>query len=178
MQSSSHIHWHIRRSLNGVSATDWGAALISKTLSRSAQNAMEAQAVIMSNAMQVGCKMNTFGQSAINADVPVVVPALTTIRVFGYGTQSVVSAARENWSGMFDCAFAVSMDNMDFALCLPPQAHCCARRGDDTHFDSTLHNDLNDALSGEHAGWNTQDLVVQCRISRAGQDSWALGSGL
>ena len=32
---------------------------------------------------------------------------------------------------------------------------------------------LNDAFSGEHSGWHTEDLVVRGKISREDQDRWA-----
>ncbi|KCZ97319.1 thiolase family protein, partial [Hyphomonas oceanitis] len=35
---------------------------------------------------------------------------------------------------------------------------------------------LNDAFSGEHSGWHTEDLVRQNKVSRAAQDAWALRS--
>lgn len=42
--------------------------------------------------------------------------------------------------------------------------------------DSMLFDGLNDAFSGQHSGWHTEDLVSQCGISRDDQDRWALRS--
>ena len=39
-----------------------------------------------------------------------------------------------------------------------------------------LTDGLNDAFSGEHSGWHTEDLVAKNTISRADQDAWALRS--
>src|SRR6266571_5968400 len=36
-----------------------------------------------------------------------------------------------------------------------------------------LRDGLNDAFSGEHSGWHTEDLVVRGKISREDQDRWA-----
>src|SRR6266571_5649787 len=36
-----------------------------------------------------------------------------------------------------------------------------------------LRDGLNDAFSGEHSGWHTEDLVVRSKISREDQDRWA-----
>jgi acetyl-CoA C-acetyltransferase len=43
-------------------------------------------------------------------------------------------------------------------------------------FDSMLYDGLNDAFSGMHSGWHTEDLVTKNRISRDDQDRWALRS--
>lgn len=48
--------------------------------------------------------------------------------------------------------------------------------GDVQMFDSMLLDGLNDAFSGQHSGWHTEDLVTKCRISREDQDRWALRS--
>jgi acetyl-CoA C-acetyltransferase len=49
-----------------------------------------------------------------------------------------------------------------------------ARMGDATLQDSMLTDGLNDAFSGQHASWNTEDLVRRQSISREDQDRWAL----
>jgi acetyl-CoA C-acetyltransferase len=88
----------------------------------------------------------------------------------------VVSAALEVWSGMIDCAIAGGMENMDRAPYLLPQGRWGARMGDVTLFDSMLYDGLNDAFSGKHSGWHTEDLVTKNNISREDQDRWALRS--
>ena len=108
--------------------------------------------------------------------MPVEVPALTVNRVCGSGAQGIVSAALEIWTGMIDCAIAGGMENMDRAPYLLPQARWGARMGDVTMFDSMLYDGLNDAFSGKHSGWHTEDLVVKNGISREDQDRWALRS--
>jgi acetyl-CoA C-acetyltransferase len=77
---------------------------------------------------------------------------------------------------MIDCAVAGGMENMDRAPYLLPQGRWGARMGDVTLFDSMLYDGLNDAFSGQHSGWHTEDLVTRNGISRADQDRWALRS--
>jgi acetyl-CoA C-acetyltransferase len=48
--------------------------------------------------------------------------------------------------------------------------------GDGQVVDSMLFDGLNDAFSGQHSGWHTEDLVTKLQISRADQDAWALRS--
>jgi acetyl-CoA C-acetyltransferase len=48
--------------------------------------------------------------------------------------------------------------------------------GDAKLIDAMLHDGLNDAFSGQHSGWHTEDLVAQFGVSREDQDRWALRS--
>jgi acetyl-CoA C-acetyltransferase len=48
--------------------------------------------------------------------------------------------------------------------------------GDARILDSMLHDGLNDAFSGEHSGWHTEDLAARYRVGREEQDRWAARS--
>jgi acetyl-CoA C-acetyltransferase len=163
-------------SLKDVPAPELGATTIRAVLARAGLAANEVQALVMGNVIQAGVKMNPARQAGIAAGLPVEVPALTVNRVCGSGAQGVVSAALEIWAGMIDCAIAGGMENMDRAPYLLPQGRWGARMGDVTMFDSMLYDGLNDAFSGQHSGWHTEDLVRQNAISREDQDRWALRS--
>ncbi len=163
-------------SLKDVPAPDLGAAAIRETLRRSGLAASQVQSLVMGNVIQAGVKMNPARQAGIAAGLPVEVPALTVNRVCGSGAQGVASAALEIWAGLADCAIAGGMENMDRAPYLLPQGRWGARMGDVTLFDSMLYDGLNDAFSGKHSGWHTEDLVQLKGISREDQDRWALRS--
>lgn len=163
-------------SLKDVPAPDLGAVAVREALSRSGLPVDKVQTLVMGNVIQAGVKMNPARQAGIAAGLPVEVPALTVNRVCGSGAQAIVSAALEVWSGMVDCAIAGGMENMDRAPYLLPQGRWGARMGDVTLFDSMLHDGLNDAFSGQHAGWHTEELVEARGISRADQDRWAFRS--
>ena len=162
--------------LKDVPATDLGATVIRESLKRSGLAADQIQTLVMGNVIQAGNKMNPARQAGLSAGLPVSIPAMTVNRVCGSGAQGVVSAALEVWSGMVDCAIGGGMENMDSAPYLLPQARWGARMGDVTAFDSMLYDGLNDAFSGKHSGWHTEDLVTLKNISRADQDRWALRS--
>jgi acetyl-CoA C-acetyltransferase len=163
-------------SLKDMPAPELGAAAIRETLKRSGLAADKIQTLVMGNVIQAGVKMNPARQAGIAAGLPVDVPALTVNRVCGSGAQAVASAALEVWAGMIDCAIAGGMENMDRAPYLLPQGRWGARMGDITAFDSMLYDGLNDAFSGKHSGWHTEDLVLKNGISREDQDRWALRS--
>lgn len=163
-------------SLKDVPAPELGAAVIGESLRRSGLDPGMVQSLVMGNVVQAGVKMNPARQAGMGAGLPVGVPALTVNRVCGSGAQAIVSAALEIWAGGLDCAIAGGMENMDRAPYLLPQGRWGARMGDVALLDSMLHDGLNDAFSGRHSGWHTEDLVIQNSIAREDQDRWALRS--
>jgi acetyl-CoA C-acetyltransferase len=163
-------------SLKDTPAPDLGAAVIRETLKRSGLAAEEVETIVMGNVIQAGTKMNPARQAAIGAGLPVRVPAMTVNRVCGSGAQAIVSAALEILAGYASCAIAGGMENMDQAPYLVPGGRWGHRMGDAQLYDSMLRDGLNDAFSGQHSGWHTEDLVTKYRVTRADQDRWAARS--
>ena len=128
----------------------------------------------MGQVIQAGAKMNPARQAMISAGIPVAAPALTVNRVCGSGAQAIVSAAQEVMLGHAQCAVAGGMENMDQAPYLLTGGRWGYRMGDAQIHDSMLRDGLNDAFSGEHSGWHTEDLVAKSQITREAQDAWAL----
>jgi acetyl-CoA C-acetyltransferase len=71
---------------------------------------------------------------------------------------------------------AGGMENMDRAPYLLPNGRWGMRMGDGQIIDSMLYDGLNDAFSGQHSGWHTEDLASKLQITREAQDAWALRS--
>lgn len=163
-------------SLKEIPAPVLGAAVIRESIRRAGLAPNLVQSVVMGNVIQAGVKMNPARQAGIGAGLPVEVPALTVNRVCGSGAQAIASAALEVWAGMIDCAVAGGMENMDRAPYLLPTGRWGARMGDVTLADSMLMDGLNDAFSGQHSGWHTEDLVERTGVTREEQDRWALRS--
>ena len=159
--------------LKDTPATELGAAVIRETLKRSRLALEKIGTVVMGNVVQAGNRMNPARQAAIGGGLPVGVPALTVNRVCGSGAQAIVSAAQEIALGIVDAAIAGGMENMDRAPYLLPSGRWGQRMGNTEIYDSMLHDGLNDAFSGEHSGWHTEDLVIRNKIGRADQDRWA-----
>ena len=159
--------------LKSTPAVDLGAAVVRETLRRSKLDPAKLGSVIMGNVVQAGNKMNPARQAAIYGGVPVNVPAMTVNRVCGSGAQAIASAAQDIWLGFSDAAIAGGMENMDAAPYLMGGGRWGYRMGNAEIYDSMLRDGLNDAFSGEHSGWHTEDLVTKYQISRADQDRWA-----
>ena len=160
-------------SLKAVPATELGATAVRAVLTRSGLKGSDIGTVVMGNVVQAGNKMNPARQSAVNGGIPVDVPAMTVNRVCGSGAQAIVSAAQEVMLGMLDGAIAGGMENMDLAPYLLGGGRWGYRLGDAQIYDSILRDGLNDAFSGEHSGWHTEDLVKSRQITREAQDRWA-----
>jgi len=163
-------------SLKSIPAPDLGAIAIKSVLSRSKLDPEKVGTVVMGNVIQAGNKMNPARQSAVNGGIPVDVPAMTVNRVCGSGAQGVASAAQEVMLGMLDNAIAGGMENMDTAPYFVANGRWGYRMGDGQLYDSMLRDGLNDAFSGEHSGWHTEDLAKSRQITREQQDRWALRS--
>jgi len=159
--------------LKDVAAADLGATAIRATLDRAKLSPADVGTVVMGNVIQAGNKMNPARQAAINGGVPVEVPAMTVNRVCGSGAQAIARAAQEVMLGLIDSAVAGGMENMDRAPYLLGSGRWGYRMGDGQIFDAMLMDGLNDAFSGQHSGWHTEDLVHSHQITRDRQDRWA-----
>jgi acetyl-CoA C-acetyltransferase len=150
--------------------------VVREVLQRSGIDPAQVETAVMGNVIQAGAKMNPARQAAVGGGLPVQVPALTVNRVCGSGAQAIATAATEILSGCASCAIAGGMENMDQAPYLMPGGRWGYRMGDGQIFDSMLRDGLNDAFSGEHSGWHTEDLVSRYGITREAQDRWAARS--
>jgi len=163
-------------SLKEIPAPDLGAIAIKAAVARAGLDPTEVGTVVMGNVVQAGAKMNPARQAAIDAGLPVSVPAMTVNRVCGSGAQAIVSAAHEILSGAVEAAVAGGMENMDLAPYLIGRGRWGYRMGDGQLYDSMLRDGLNDAFSDQPSGWHTEDLVREFQVSREAQDRWALRS--
>ena len=163
-------------SLKDTPATDLGAVAIRAVLEHSGLEPEKVGSATLGNVIQAGNRMNPARQAARGGGLPVEVPAMTVNRVCGSGAQAIASAAMEIACGSIDCAIAGGMENMDRAPYLVENGRWGYRMGHGALVDSMLGDGLNDAFSGKHSGWHTEDLIKEYSISRADQDNWALRS--
>jgi len=160
-------------SLKAVPATELGAAVVRETLRRAGLDAGAIDSVVMGNVIQAGNKMNPARQAAIAGGVPVSVPAITVNRVCGSGAQAVVTAAQQIVTEEADMVVAGGLENMDRAPYLMDGGRWGYRMGPAEIHDSMLRDGLDDAFSGKHSGWHTEDLVAYAKLSRETLDRFA-----
>jgi acetyl-CoA C-acetyltransferase len=160
-------------SLKTTPATELGAVVVRETLRRAGLDAGAIDSVVMGNVIQAGNKMNPARQAAIAGGVPVSVPAITVNRVCGSGAQAVVTAAQQIVTEEVDIAVAGGLENMDRAPYLMDGGRWGYRMGPAEIHDSMLRDGLDDAFSGKHSGWHTEDLVSRAKLSREDLDRFA-----
>jgi acetyl-CoA C-acetyltransferase len=160
-------------SLKTIPAPELGAAVVRETLKRSGIDAAAIGSVVMGHVIQAGNKMNPARQASIGGGMPVSVSAMTVNRVCGSGAQAIVTAAQQIAAGEIDAAIAGGMENMDRAPYLMDGGRWGYRMGPAEIHDSMLRDGLDDAFSGKHSGWHTEDLVTQSQLTRAAQDRFA-----
>lgn len=163
-------------SLKDTPASALGSIVVRETLRRTGLPANAIDTVVMGQVIQAGARMNPARQASIGGGLPVHVPALTVNRVCGSGAQAIANAALEVMAGQAKAVIAGGMENMDQAPYLIPGGRWGNRMGDAAMLDSMLRDGLNDAFSGQHSGWHTEDLVSLYGISRHDQDRWAARS--
>lgn len=163
-------------SLKDTPSADLGAHVVAATLRRAGLAPAAVDAVILGNVVQAGSGMNVARQAAVKGGLPVETPAMTVNRVCGSGAQAVVTAFAEIRAGISRCVIAGGMENMERAPYLLPTMRAGSRMGDAPCVDAILQDGLNDAFSGKHSGWHTEDLVDQFKLTRAAQDSFAARS--
>lgn len=163
-------------SLKGLAATELGATAIKAAMKAAGIDGAEIDSVVAGQVVQAGGKMNPARQAMRAAGIPVEVPAMTVNRVCGSGAQAIVSAAQEVLLGDAKCCVATGMENMDQAPYLLAGGRWGYRMGDAQIYDSMLRDGLNDAFSGQHSGWHTEELVAKYGLTREDQDAWALRS--
>ena len=163
-------------SLQDIPAPDIGARVVGEVLRRSALAPDKVSSAVFGNVIQAGTGMNPARQATLNGGLPDAVPAMTVNRVCGSGAEAIASAARILRLGEAECVIAGGMENMDRAPYLLDRARWGYRMGPGRVEDAMLRDGLNDAFSGAHSGWHTEDLVADHDISREAQDAWAARS--
>jgi acetyl-CoA C-acetyltransferase len=143
---------------------------------RSRINPERIAAVIMGNVVQAGNGMNPARQASIGAGVPVSVPAMTVNRVCGSGAQAIVSAAQQIAMDDGELLIAGGMENMERAPYLLDGGRWGYRMGAAEIHDSMLRDGLDDAFSGMHSGWHTEDLVGMFGLGRKELDAFSVES--
>jgi acetyl-CoA C-acetyltransferase len=160
-------------SLKTIPATELGAVVVRETLQRAKLDPAAVGSVVMGNVIQAGNKMNPARQASINGGIPVSVPAMTVNRVCGSGAQAIVTVAQQINAGEIELGIAGGLENMDRAPYLMDGGRWGYRMGPAEIHDSMLLDGLDDAFSGKHSGWHTEDLVAYAKLSREGLDRFA-----
>jgi acetyl-CoA C-acetyltransferase len=162
--------------LKDVSAVDLGAIVIREAITRSRVTSQGVGDVIMGCVLQAGAGMNVARQAALQAGLPVEVPAETVNRVCGSGLQAVAHAVEELQSGYVDAVVAGGTESMSNAPYILTGARWGYRMGHGELVDSMLAEGLTCAIHHHHMGITAEEVSCGYHVSRADQDAFAAES--
>ncbi|BCM17964.1 acetyl-CoA C-acetyltransferase [Mesorhizobium sp. J8] len=166
--------------LNGafasLSAAELGGQLIQAMLADTQLAPDSVSEVIMGQVLTGGAGQNPARQAALKAGLPVSVPAMTVNKVCGAGQKSIHLAAQAIRCGDADCVIAGGQDSMTSAPHFIDGVRAGIRMGDRTVKDSMITDGLWDAFHQVHMGVTAESLAQRYRITREGQDRFALRS--
>ena len=99
-------------SLSGLSASDLGGAAIKAALERSGITGEQVDYVIMGQVIQAGSGQNAARPAAVNAGIPMSVPAVTINKVCLSGLDAIALADQLIRAGEFQIVVAGGMESM------------------------------------------------------------------
>ncbi|TDC51763.1 acetyl-CoA C-acetyltransferase [Jiangella ureilytica] len=161
-------------SLAGFSATDLGGFAIKAALERSGVAPGQVDYVIMGQVLQAGAGQIPARQAAVNAGIPMTVPALTINKVCLSGLDAIALAAQLVRAGEFEIVVAGGMESMTNAPHLLPKSRLGFKFGDVTLLDHMSYDGLYDIFTDQAMGALTES--ANETLTREEQDEFAAAS--
>ena len=145
--------------LSTTPAPDLGTVVIKEALKRTGIRPDQVDEVYMGCVIQAGLGQNPARQAAVNAGIPVEVPATTINVLCGSGLHCVNLAAKLIACGDADIIVAGGMENMSKAPYLLYDARFGYRMGAAKMDDALLRDALHDAFGGYHMGITAENVA-------------------
>jgi acetyl-CoA C-acetyltransferase len=162
--------------LAGFPATRLGGLAIAEALRRSGVAPDQVQYVIMGQVLQAGAGQIPARQAAVEAGIPMTVPALTVNKVCLSGLDAIALADQLIRAGEFEIVVAGGMESMTNAPHLLVGQRRGYKYGDVTLLDHMALDGLTDAWDCCSMGESTERHGAKLDISRAEQDAFAAAS--
>jgi acetyl-CoA C-acetyltransferase len=162
--------------LASFKATDLGGFAIKAALERAGVSPDQVDYVFMGQVLQAGAGQITARQAAVNAGIPMTVPATTVNKVCLSGLNAIYLADLLIQSGAAEIVVAGGMESMTQAPYLLPGARAGYRLGDQTVVDSMMYDGLFCAFDCVAMGAGTEKYAASAGIAREPQDDLAAKS--
>jgi len=159
--------------LSSFAATDLGGFAIKAALERAGITPEQVDYVFMGQVLQAGAGQITARQAAVNAGIPMTVPATTVNKVCLSGLNTIYLADLMIQNGDADIVVAGGMESMTNAPYLLPGARAGYRMGDQTVVDSMMYDGLFCAFDQCAMGAGTEKYAASAGIARLAQDEMA-----
>ncbi len=162
--------------LSTVPASELGTIVIKEALKRAGVLPSQVDEVYMGCVIQAAQGQNPARQAAVNADIPVEVPATTINVLCGSGLHCVNLAAKLISMGDADIIVAGGMENMSMAPYAIEKGRYGYRMGNATLVDTLMRDALTDAFGGYHMGITSENICDQWGLTREQLDQFAAQS--
>ncbi len=162
--------------LSQIPGSSLGAKVIVGLLERSGVKPEQIDEVIMGQILTGGAGQNPARQAAIEAGLPVSVPALTINKVCGSGLKSVHLGVQAIRCGDANVVIAGGQESMSLAPHVLPKSRVGTKMGDWAMKDSMIVDGLWDAFNQYHMGNTAENIVRKYEIDRGEQDQFAASS--
>jgi len=162
--------------LAAIPASSLGARVIKALLERTGVKPAQVDEVILGQVLTAGVGQNPARQAAIEAGLPVEVPALTINKVCGSGMKAVHMAVQAIRCGDADLIIAGGQENMNMAPHVLPRSRTGMRMGEWALIDSMIQDGLWDIFNNYHMGCTAENLVERFGITREEQDAFSAAS--
>jgi len=162
-------------SLSSLKASELGSIVIKESLRRAGLKGSDVSEVIMGQILTATEGQNPARQAAINAGIPIHVPAYQINMLCGSGLKSVMTGYCSIMSGESDIVVAGGHENMSRS----PHAtylRTGIRFGNCNLIDTLLEDCLTDAFCNMHMAMTAEILAEKYAISREAQDCYATKS--
>ena len=162
--------------LGSLAATALGGAAIAAALERSGVAAADIDYVLMGQVLQAGAGQIAARQAAVNAGIPMTVPAVTINKVCLSGLNAIALADQLIRAGEIDVAVAGGMESMTKAPHLLLDSRGGFRFGDVTMRDHMAYDGLFCAFDQVAMGESTERYNAKLGMTRTEQDEWSARS--
>ncbi|MFP5020122.1 acetyl-CoA C-acetyltransferase [Pseudonocardia phyllosphaerae] len=163
-------------SLKGFSGAQLGGIAIKAALERAGVAPDQVQYTIMGQVLTAGAGQMPARQAAVDAGIPMDVPALTVNKVCLSGIDSIALADQLIRAGEFDIVVAGGQESMTQAPHLLPKSREGTKYGDTTLLDHMQHDGLFCAIDQVAMGASTEKYNARYGLTREEQDAFAARS--
>jgi acetyl-CoA C-acetyltransferase len=162
-------------SFANVTAHELGRTAIKEVLKRAKLDAKDVSEVILGQILSAGQGQNPARQAAINAGIPVEVPAWGVNQLCGSGLRAVALGHQAIANGDSTIVIAGGQESMSMA---PHAAYLRAgqKMGPLEFVDTMIKDGLMDAFNGYHMGNTAENVAKEWQITREQQDRFAVAS--
>ena len=156
-------------------AHELGRIAIEAALAQAGVDGGEVQEAILGQVLSAGQGQNPARQAAMNAGIPQEATAFGINQVCGSGLRAVALAAQSITCGDARVIVAGGQESMSLSV-HAQNLRSGTKMGNASLVDTMIVDGLTDVFNGYHMGITAENVAERYQISRADQDSFAVGS--